>query len=118
MKKAADFIMGNWRPLALAYVAVAVLVFIGILIFFWVGWKETEREKEIWPDFEYGYPEESGWNKAWIMTLALFIAAGCAVLWPAFPLLFGGVFFLSGMMKRFPALFGNMLDGPQDPDGD
>lgn len=122
MKKAADFIMKNWRPLVLVYVIVAAVVFAGILLFFWFGWKETEREKELWPDFEYDYPEESGWRKACIMCLSFFIALGCAILWPAVPLMIGGLLFLSWIAERSPELFGHMLetepDDPENPEGD
>lgn len=122
MQKATDFIIKNWRPLILAYVIVAAVVFIGILLFFWFGWKETEREKELWPDFEYDYPEESGWRKVRIMCLSLFVALVCAILWPGIPLVVAGGFLLVWLAAHFPELFGNMLetdsDGPEDPDAD
>lgn len=122
MKKAVDFAVKNWRPLVLAYVIVAVAVFVGILLFFWFGWKETEREKELWPDFEYDYPEESGWRKVFVMCLSFFIALGCAILWPGIPLIMAGGILLVWIAERFPELFGNMLemdsDEPEDPDAD
>lgn len=59
MKGATDFIMKNWRLLAPAYIIVAVLIFCGGLFFFWCGWREMEKEKELWSDFQYDYPEDS-----------------------------------------------------------
>lgn len=122
MKKAVDFAIKNWRPLVLAYAIIAAAVFVCILIFFWNGWKETEKEKELWPDFEYDYPEESGWRKACVICLSLFIALGCAVLWPGIPLIISSGILLVRLAERFPELFGNMLemdlDEPEDPDAD
>lgn len=126
MKKAADFAIRNWRPLVLVYVVVAAVFFVGILLFFWIGWKETELEKELWPDFEYGYPEESGWRKVCVMCLSFFIALGCAALWPLVPLAIGGGILLVWFMERFPELFGHMLEldypddteDPENPDPD
>lgn len=122
MKKAVDFAIKNWRPLVLAYAIIAVAVFVCILIFFWNGWKETEQEKELWPDFEYDYPEESDWRKVCVICLSLFIALGCAVLWPGIPLIISSGILLVRLAERFPELFGNMLemdpDEPEDPDAD
>lgn len=126
MKKAADFAIRNWRPLVLAYVVVAAVVFVGVLLFFWIGWKETEREKELWPDFEYGYPEDPDWWKACAICLSFFVSLGCAALWPLIPLAIGGGILLVWLMERFPELFGNMLEldypdnteDPENPDSD
>lgn len=119
MKKAAEFIIKNWRPFVLVYVIVAVVVFGGILLFFWIGWKETEQEKELWPDFDYHYPEESGWRKACVMCLSFFIALGCALLWPGVPLMVCGLAFMAWLSERSPELFGHMLEeDPENPDED
>ena len=122
MKKAVDFAIKNWRPLILAYAIIAVAVFVCILLFFWIGWKETEREKELWPDFEYDYPDESGWRKACVICLSFFIALGCAVLWPGIPLVLAGGILLVWISGRSKELFGNMFetdpDDPENPDAD
>ena len=122
MKKAVDFAIKNWRPLVLAYAIIAVAVFVCILLFFWIGWKETEREKELWPDFEYDYPDESGWRKACVICLSFFIALGCAVLWPGIPLVLAGGILLVWISGRSKELFGNMFetdpDDPENPDAD
>ena len=80
----------------------------------------------MWPDFEFDYPEESGWRKACVICLSLFIALGCAVLWPGIPLIISGGILLVRLAERFPELFGNMLEldypeeseEPEDPDAD
>ena len=122
MKKAVDFAIKNWRPLILAYAIIAVAAFVCILLFFWIGWKETEREKELWPDFEYDYPDESGWRKACVICLSFFIALGCAVLWPGIPLVLAGGILLVWISGRSKELFGNMFetdpDDPENPDAD
>lgn len=122
MKKAADFIIKNWRPRVLVYVIIAAVVFAAVLLFFWIGWKITEQEEELWPDFEYGYPDESGWRKVRAMCLSFFIALGCAILWPGIPLVLGGGILLVLIADHSPELFGNMLemdpDDPEDPDAD
>lgn len=122
MKKTVDFAIKNWRPLILVYAIIAVAVFVCILLFFWIGWKETEREKELWPDFEYDYPDESGWRKACVICLSFFIALGCAVLWPGIPLVLAGGILLVWISGRSKELFGNMFetdpDDPENPDAD
>lgn len=122
MKKTVDFAIKNWRPLILVYAIIAVAVFVCILLFFWIGWKETEREKELWPDFEYDDPDESGWRKARVICLSFFIALGCAVLWPGIPLVLAGGILLVWISERSPELFGNMFetdpDDPENPDAD
>ena len=86
------------------------------------AWKETEQEKELWPDFEYDYPEESGWRKACVICLSLFIALGRAVLWPGIPLIISGGILLVRLAERFPEFFGNMMkmdsDEPENSDAD
>ena len=61
-------------------------------------------------------------RKVCVICLSLFIALGCAVLWPGIPLIISGGILLVRLAERFPELFGNMLemdpDEPEDPDAD
>lgn len=116
MNKVAGFILTNWRTLALVYVIGAAVTFIGVVAFFWWACKAEDKERELYPDDDYYYPDETdgATGTAATMAIALFVGIGCAILWVAIPVLIFGVWVYGKITEKFPALMGHMADDFDD----
>lgn len=115
MIKIAEFIMQNIRTIGIVYLIVAVVVFVAVTAFFvWVA-RAEDAERELYPDEACYYPDEPTSTA----TTALFIfmmAAGCAILWVAIPLLFAGVWVYGTIVEKFPSLMGDMAEDAEEFD--
>lgn len=114
MIKLANLIFENWRKIALVYAIGGTIVFILSLVFIRLLAKWADYDKENFPDFDYDYPPEGWKNTARVIIVSLFISALCAVLWPAIPLAFFGVFILTEITDHFPRLMGHLTDDDSD----
>lgn len=109
MIRIAEFIMQNIRTIGIVYLIIAAVVFVAVAAFFiWVA-RAEDAERELYPDDVYYYPDEPTDTA----TTALFIfmlAAGCAILWVAIPLLLAGVWVYGTIAEKFPSLMGDMAE--------
>lgn len=115
MNRIYDFISSNLTTIGLIYLIGAGIVFVGVLLFFWWICKAEDKERELYPDDAFYYPEETA-GTATTMIIALFVAIGCAILWWGVPLLFLGVWIFDKMTRKFPALMGDMADDAEEFD--
>lgn len=112
MNKIAEFITGNIRTIGVIYLIGAVIVFIGVLLFFWLIAKAEDNERELYPDdYYYSDGEVHGFMT---ILLALIIAVFMAIVWAAIPLVLLGVWFYSTIADKFPHLMGSMADDLDD----
>lgn len=109
MNKIYAFLLSNLTTIGLIYLIGAGVAFVCVLLFFWWICKAEDKERELYPDDAFYYPEETAGTAA-TMIIALFVAVGCAILWWGVPLLFVGVWLFEKVTKKFPKLMGDMAD--------
>lgn len=110
-----DFLAEHWESAILIYVIVAAIVFAAVIAFFLWVCKAEEKERELYPDDAYYYPDELGAaGTAKTICIAIPIALGCALLWFGIPVILLGVWAYSTITEKFPELMGHMADDDEE----
>lgn len=108
----STFIAENIRTICLIYAIGALVVFIGVLIFFAYICKAEDKERELYSD-DYSQEENAAGTVA-TMCIGAMIALGCAILWWTIPILIIALIFMYVISKRFPNIMGNMEDDKEE----
>lgn len=107
MSRISDFIFANWRSLALIYTIGALVVFVGVLFFFWWICRLEEKEREL-----CRYEDEASGRITAV--ISVFIAIPCALMWCVIPLIILAVWIYYEVAERFPKIMGHMADDFDD----
>lgn len=91
-----------WGALAIAYVVVAAIVFVIMMVLFCHAWKDTSYEEQM---MAMEYPEDAG---SGILAICIFFIVSIlmAVMWPLCPVILIGVFVYDKFQEKWPELCG------------
>ena len=93
MSKIIDFLMQNARTIGIAYVMGAVVVFVGVLFFFWWICRLEDKEGELGR-----YEDEA--SSRMTAVISVFIAIPCALTWCVIPLIIFAVWIYYEVAER------------------
>ncbi|MBO5484894.1 MAG: hypothetical protein J5979_06765 [Lachnospiraceae bacterium] len=91
-----------WGALAIAYVVMAAIVFISMMVLLCHAWAKSNEEERM---MGMEYPESTASGLLAIAVLFL-TSILMAVLWPACPVILIGVFVYEKFQERWPELCG------------
>lgn len=103
MSRLAGFVADNIRTIGMIYVIGAIVVFIGVLLFFWWVCRLEEKEREL-----CRYEDEASGRATAVV--AVLIAIPCALMWCMIPIIIFAVWIFYEFAERFPMLMGHMQD--------
>lgn len=108
MKRVCDFIVGNMQIIGGLYLIVAVVVFIGINIYFWT--LSFNLEKDIYEEMRYSEcycdKDEAIFGKWLLRVTGMIISIPAALLWLFTPIILGMLILYDTMQEKNPELFG------------
>ena len=88
-----------WKALDIAYVVVAAMVFISLMVIMFHGWRKDDYEEIR----KMEYPEDAGFG---ILTIAVLFLTSIimAVLWPLCPVILAGILIYDKIEEKWPKL--------------
>lgn len=91
-----------WGALAIIYVVVAAIVFVGMMIFLIHAWKETSYEEQM---MALEYPEDAG---SGILAICIFFIVSLlmGLMWPLCPVILIGVVLYDKIQEKWPKICG------------
>lgn len=110
-----NFIVEHWQTLALIWVCVGGLLFLGVLFFFYRVYLETKEEEEFVDDYYYPNHQKGG-HLEMTLAFALIFGAILAIAWPFLLLILLGLYAYYLITEGFPQLL-RQLTGKADDEG-